>query len=274
MRRILFVVAVCMCAMSCGQTTKKASPKTLDQLHREFVDVMLDSTASWKQVTDVVYPFTDSLCAAAADEASLKNRMFGQEWGYMTIELMSEKYAELKDAGKDADYDDVTKILGQIADGMMLWFYSEDEQLPHLWRDHYYVCHQHSEEPTNGFFHLMVTVPTEERPEPTLRIFYPDSAEGSPFIVFTKYKEDGGVEEDEKSRDLIQLENWSPKDSVEEGYPMYATGDASVVEKMLNNDVAYLMFVSGESANGDPGETEIARLGLGSFQELWKTIVH
>lgn len=274
MKRILFVVAVCMCAMSCGQTTKKASPKTLDQLHREFVDVMLDSTASWKQVTDVVYPFADSVCAAAADEVSLKNRMFGQEWGYMTIELMSEKYAELNDAGKDADYDDVTKILGQIADGMMLWFYSEDEQLPHLWRDHYYVCHQHSEEPTNGFFHLMVTVPTEERPEPTLRIFYPDSAEGSPFIVFTKYKEDGGVEEDEKSRDLIQLENWSPKDSVEEGYPMYAIGDASVVEKMLNNDVAYLMFVSGESANGDPGETEIARLGLGSFQELWKKIVH
>ena len=274
MKRILFVVAVCMCAMSCGQTTKKASPKTLDQLHREFVDVMLDSTASWKQVTDVVYPFADSVCVAAADEVSLKNRMFGQEWGYMTIELMSEKYAELNDAGKDADYDDVTKILGQIADGMMLWFYSEDEQLPHLWRDHYYVCHQHSEEPTNGFFHLMVTVPTEERPEPTLRIFYPDSAEGSPFIVFTKYKEDGGVEEDEKSRDLIQLENWSPKDSAEEGYPMYAIGDASVVEKMLNNDVAYLMFVSGESANGDPGETEIARLGLGSFQELWKKIVH
>ena len=179
----------------------------------------------------------------------------------------------LGEHGRKGPYD-VTKILGQIADGMMLWFYSEDEQLPHLWRDHYYVCHQHSEEPTNGFFHLMVTVPTEERPEPTLRIFYPDSAEGSPFIVFTKYKEGGGVEEDEKSRDLIQLENWSPKDSVEEGYPMYAIGDASIVEKMLNNDVAYLMFVSGESSNGDPGETEIARLGLSSFQELWKKKVH
>ena len=274
MRRILTISAICICALSCGQSPKKTASRTIDQLHREFVDVMLDSTTSWKQVTDVMYPFTDSLCAAAADEASLKNRMFGQEWGYMTIELMSEKYAELNDAGKEADYDDVTKILGQIADGMMLWFYSEDEQLPHLWRDHYYVCHQHSEEPTTGFFHLRVTVPTEERPEPTLRIFYPDSAEGSPFIVFTKYKEDGGIEEDEKSRDLIQLENWSPKDSVEEGYPMYAIGDASVVEKMLNNDVAYLMFVSGESANGDPGETEIARLGLGSFQELWKKIVH
>ena len=191
----------------------------------------------------------------------------------MTIELINEKYAELNDAGKAADYNDVTKIIDRIADGMMLWFYSADEQLPHLWRDHYYVCHQNSEEPTNGFFHLMVTIPTEEHPEPTLRIFYPDSAEGSSYIVFTKYKEDGGVEEDEKSRDLIRLDNWSPKDSVEEGYPMYAIGDASVVELLLNNDVAYLMFVSGESANGYPGETEIARIGLGPFQELWKKVI-
>ena len=29
-----------------------------------------------------VYPFADSVCLAAADEASLNNRMFGQEWGY------------------------------------------------------------------------------------------------------------------------------------------------------------------------------------------------
>ena len=76
----------------------------------------------------------------------------------MTIELINEKYAELNDAGKAADYNDVTKIIDRIADGMMLWFYSADEQLPHLWPDHYYVCHQNSEEPTNGFFHLMVTV--------------------------------------------------------------------------------------------------------------------
>ena len=82
------------------------------------------------------------------------------------------------------------------------------------------------------------------------------------------------MEEDEDSRDLVRLENWSPKDSIEDGYPMYAVGDASIVEKMLHNDVAYLMFQSGVSANGDPGETEIARLSLNSFQEKWKEIVH
>ena len=56
---------------------------------------------------------------AAADEASLNNRMFGQEWGYMIIELINEKYADLNDAGKAADYNDVTKIIDRIADGMM-----------------------------------------------------------------------------------------------------------------------------------------------------------
>ena len=274
MYRFPFIIAICICISSCGQTPKKSVTKTIDQIYREFVNVMLDSTASWKQVTDLAYPFVDSLCVAAADESSLKNRMFGQEWGYMTIELMSEKYAELNDAGKDVNYDDVSNILGKLADGLMVWFYSPDEQLPHVWRDHYYVCHQQADEPTDGFFHLMVTVPTDEMPEPTLRIFYPEAAESSPIIIFTKYKGNGSTEEDEDSRDLVRLEKWSPKDSVEDGYPMYATGDADIVDKMLHNDVAYLMFLSGTSANGDPGGTEIARLSLNSFQEQWNKVVH
>ena len=274
MRRTLLIITIIIVVISFGLNRKKTTPKTLDQLHHEFVDVMLDSTASWKQVTDVANPFVDSLCAAAADESSLKNRMFGQEWGYMTIELMSEKYDELNEAGKDVNYDDLSNILDTLADGLMVWFYSPDEQLPHVWRDHYYVCHQQADEPTNGFFHLMVTIPTDEMSEPSLRIFYPDAAESSPIIIFTKYKGNGSTEEDEDSRDLVRLENWSPKDSVEDGYPMYAIGDASVVDKMLHNDVAYLLFFSGTSVNGDPGGTEIARLSLGSFQEQWNKVVH
>ena len=274
MKSIFTIAIIVICTISCSQRAIRTTLNTRDQIHKEFVNVMLDSSISWKQVLDVTYPFVDSLCAAAADESSLNNRMFGQEWGYVTIEAITEKYAELQDAGKDVDYDDVSSILGQIADAMMLWFYSSDEQIPNVWRDHYYVCHQHSDEPTNGFFHLMVTIPTEAQPEPTLLIFYPDSAEGSPMIVFSKYIEDGGVEEDEDSRDIVRLNNWSPKESGEDGFPMYAMGDASVVEKMLQNDVAYLLFQSGTSANGDPGETEVARLSLDSFQEMWKERVH
>lgn len=272
MKRIVTIVAIGICALSCGQSPKKTGPSTLEQLHHKFIDVMLDSTVSWKRVIDVVKPFVDSICVSATDEESIKNRMFAQEWGYVTIGALSDKYIELKDAGKEVSADELSTILDRLADAMMLWFYSPDEPLPHLWRDHYYACHQHAEEPTNGFFHLMVILPTEDQPEPTLRIFYPDSAEGAPMMVFSKYIEGGGIEEDEDSRDLVILENWSPKDSVEEGYPMVATGDASIVEKMLQNDVMYLLFQSAKSVNGDPGETEIARMSLDSFQELWKRI--
>lgn len=272
MRKVFTIAIICLCAISCGQTSNKTESMSRVQLHKEFVEVMLDSTASWKQVTDAVKPFVDSICVAAADEESIKNRMFAQEWGYVTIGALSDKYIELKDAGKDVSADELSTILDRLANAMMLWFYSPDEPLPHLWRDHYYACHQHAEEPTNGFFHLMVILPTEDQPEPTLRIFYPDSAEDAPMMVFSKYIEGGGIEEDEDSRDLVILENWSPKDSIEEGYPIVATGDATVVEKMLQNDVAYLLFQSGISANGDPGETEIARLSLASFQEMWKKI--
>ena len=34
-------------------------------------------------------------------------------------EEINEKYADLNDAGKAADYNDVTKIIDRIADGMM-----------------------------------------------------------------------------------------------------------------------------------------------------------
>lgn len=274
MNRILTLVVFYLCAISCGQTSSMTESKTRAQLHKEFVEVMLDSTISWKQVTDVVKPFVDSICVAAADEESINNRMFAQEWGYVTIGALSDKYIELKEAGKDVSADELSTILDRLADAMMLWFYSPDEPLPHLWRDHYYACHQHAEEPTNGFFHLMVILPTEDQPEPILRIFYPDSAEGAPMIVFSKYIEDGGIEEDEESRDLVFLENWSPKDSVQESYPMVATADAAVVEKMLQHDLAYLLFQSGTSANGDPGETEIARISLESFKKMWKERVH
>ncbi len=274
MRKVFAIAVFCLCAISCGQTSRMTESKTRAQLHKEFVEVMLDSTVSWKQVTDAVKPFVDSICVAAADDASIDNRIFAQEWGYVTIGALSDKYIELKDAGKDVSADELSTILDRLADAMMLWFYSPDEPLPHLWRDHYYACHQHAEEPTNGFFHLMVILPTEDQPEPILRIFYPDSAEGAPMIVFTKYIEGRGIEEDEDSRDFVILENWSPKDSVEEGYPIVAEGDAAIVEKMLQNDVAYLLFQSGTSDNGDPGETEIARLSLDSFQEMWKKRVH
>lgn len=268
--QILTIVVACACAICCGQTTKKNTPKTLDQLHHTFVEVMLDSTASWNQIIKAADPFADSLCAAATDENSLRNRMYGQEWGYMTIELLFESFSDLADAGKDVNNDDLETVIAKITKATTRWFYSPDEQLPHIWRDHYYVSNKSAEDPTDGFFHLMVTLPTQEHPKPTLQIFYPESAVGRPAIIFRENLDDQVVDDDFDMKNLIELDNWYEKDEVEEGMPMQASADETVVEKMLAHQVMYLLFQSDTAADGTPGELEIARVNLAPLQSIWK----
>ena len=115
----------------------------------------------------------------------------------------------------------------------------------------------------------MVTLPTKERQEPSLEIFYPDAADDVPVLIFSKYLKDGSAEEDYDNQEIIPLSDWSKKDEVQEGFPMHAKAGADVVEKMLDYDVLYLMFRSSISPDGDPAETEIARLSLNPFHCKW-----
>lgn len=266
----LTILVICACATCCSQGAKKNTPATLSQLHRTFVDVMLDSTSSWNQIVSAVHPFADSLCAAATDENNLKNRMYGQEWGYMTIELLIESYSDLVAAGEDVNNDDLETVISQITKAATKWFYSPGEQLPHIWRDHYYVSNKSAEKPTNGFFHLMVTLPSQERPKPTLQIFYPENAVGRPAIIFRDNLDDQVVDDDFYMKNLIELDNWYETDEVEEGMPMQASADETVVEKMLAHQVMYLLFQSDTAADGTSGEIEVARVNLAPFQSIWK----
>ena len=55
---------------------------------------------------------------------------------------------------------------------------------------------------------------------------------------------------------------------------MYAEGDVGIVNKMLKNDVLYLMFTSEATADGAPGETEIARVNLHPMQRIWEIVIN
>lgn len=269
MKLYLSVMILSICAISCGQTPEKSAPRTMEQLYHEFVDVMLDSTANWDQVTAVTYPFADSVCAAATDASSLKNRMIGQKWGYAIIDLMIEKYCDLTDAGEDANYDDVHKVVANLSESTSVWFYDPDERLPNIWRDHYYMSNKTSEEPSEGFFHIMVTLPTKEQPEPTLRIFYPESAADMPAIIFREHSGDNVVDDDLDMKKFIVLDNWYEKE-VEEGMPMRASADEEVVKMMLSHPVMFLLFQSGNAPDGTTGEAEVAKVNLVPLHDLWK----
>ena len=270
MQKLIPVVAIFIVLFaSCRQHQQGSESASQPTFQKTFLDVVLDSTATWAQINEAATAFVDSLFIIAADESNGKNRLAAQQWGYMTIELLYETYDEMKEAGKEVNYDDLPPLLERINDAASIWFYTEDEQLPHIWRDHYYVCHQQAENPINGFFHIMVTLPTKERQEPSLEIFYPDAADDVPVLIFSKYLKDGSAEEDYDNQEIIPLSDWSKKDEVQEGFPMHAKAGADVVEKMLDYDVLYLMFRSSISPDGDPAETEIARLSLNPFQCKW-----
>ena len=272
MKQISLLLLILL-ALSCGQTQRKVENTTsLSDLHKSFVEVILDSTSSWQMVNAAALPFVDSLCIAALDENDLGRRLYGQEWGYMTIGLITEKYSQLFGVGNEVSQNEYALILDRLSDAVSSWFYSDDDILPCIWRDHYYTSNQNTENPVDGYFHIMITLPTEEDPSPSLQIFYPEAAEGDPFLVFSQYINPDGVEESPDNREVVQLKDWLPKDGIANGFPMYAGGGADIVEKMLYSDVMYLMFSSEATAEGAPGETEVARVSLKPMQTLWKQL--
>lgn len=269
MKQISLLFLLYLCAFTCGQVHKKGdNNEPLPDVRKTFVEIALDSTSSWRMVNTAAITLVDSLCSASADESSLQRRLYGQEWSHMTIGLLSDKYSQLVNAGEEVSSDEFARILERLSDALSLWFYSEEDILPCIWRDHYYTCNQNADNPVDGYFHIMITLPTEEDPAPSLQIFFPEAADSNPFIVFARL-------DDQKNnkQEVIQLNDWQPRDSIAMGYPMYAEADAEIVNKMLINDVMYLMFTSEPTSDGAPGETEIARVNLLPMQRLWERFV-
>lgn len=259
-------------AVSCGHTTKKAEFKSYEDVVNAFEDVINDTTATWEQVIKMASVYMDSISVYTADENNLKHRILGQDNGFMVIGLLGDKYEEMVAAGKEANYDDILPLLDRFYDIEGVWFYSENEEIPHIWRDHYYVCHKESNNPVHGYFHIMVTLPCEALPESTVQIFYPDDADCEPILSFSKYLPDGSAMDDPNNRETFHLDDWNKKNEVEEGFPMYAKGGRDLLDKMLYYDVMCLMFRSGESKYGDPSELELSRLELEHFQMKWKEV--
>ena len=110
-----YYIILLLFAFSCGQSQRKTEDTiSLSDLHRSFVEVVLDSTSSWQRVNAAALPFVDSLCIAALDENSLERRLYGQEWGYMAIGLITEKYAQLFSSGNEVSQNDYSLILERL----------------------------------------------------------------------------------------------------------------------------------------------------------------
>lgn len=265
MRQIVFLFLLAAAAgCTPGQQGKETERVTFSETMRRAVDALTDSAATWQQICDAVVPASDSLIAAMLNTDNTRKRVHGQEWGYVLIEGFLEKYCELDAKGEMVSESSMVKILGDLSVAINQWFFDDSGDRPVLWKDHYYASNQSAEMPVSGFFHLMVDLPTENHPDPTLHIFFPQSAKGSPALIF------GSSDDYVPNIDnLLTLERWHKKNEAQDGFPMYAGGGAELVEKMLHNAVVYILFESEDTPEGEPGEWETACLPLTSFQEMW-----
>lgn len=272
-RRIICIITTLLTVLSCGNAQKKGGNNNLFEMMQVLSVVTADTLSTWQDVMNATTPVIDSIILDATDEVDLKKRMLGQELGYLVMEAITDKYLDLKAHGESASSEELDRIVSDLQGALCCWFYSEDERLPHIWRDHYYVSNKNAEEPSNGFFHIMVSVPTPAQPAPNLYIYYPESEEGRPAIIFREHLDNDLVDDKFDVHDIVTLQDRYKKDEVEKGFPMYATADEDVVEKMLCNSVMYLLFQSRPASEGAPGEVEIARVHLEPFQIMWQELV-
>ncbi len=265
------LAALLILPVSCGRKARQAASGT--RAPASCFEVLLDSTSTFQQVRAAVLPWADSLRRAAADTVSLQTRMTAQQYAYVTIEMLAAKIGRLGKAGEDIPYEEFNDMMNPLLEAVNLWLYTTEDGLTSVWRDMYYASDQSAGNPVESYFHIMVVLPDDVDSEPELHIFFPESAQENPGLLFRKYKDLETLEEDEDSQVLIPLEEWYRKGELDAGYPMYASAGADVVEKMLEYDLMYILFSGGSTLDGSVGTNEMARLGLMYFQDKYTEAV-
>ncbi len=225
-----------------------------------------DSTLRAADFKNAIAPYLDTLVSLSGDQQNLKNRLVAQQVAYYAIDMLYDRFGS-EDAD-DADLKTLDSMMSPLLEALGKWFYEVEDGIPVLWHDMYYLADKESDNPINGYFHIMVLLPTEDHPEAELDVFFPDNAEGLPYMIFTKFVEPDTIDEDSSSVVTVSFDNWYRRDEVEEGYPLYGVAGPDVIEKMLSNDVMYLFY----SRSQDPASEshyETARLSLQYFQQKY-----
>lgn len=264
------LLALCFTGFLCSCGQKQRKTNKLTDLMMATVEVMADPSSTWQQIEEITDSLAISLCEATDNEKDFAQRLVAQQISLMMIGQITDKADEFRASGKELSELGFFLIVKKLMYPACRWYYSDDERLPNIWKDLYYRSNKDAVEPVDSYFHLLVTLPTTDNPSPSFHIFFPDSAEDNPRLVFMKRGEEKGPVDESDIRDQLVLTDYTKKDEVEVGYPMHSVADESFVKRLLENDILYILFQSSEAPSGEAGENEIARVELGEFQSLWQ----
>ena len=249
------------------------SQKSIYEHLLDFLLVVQDSTSNWQTVKTVILPMVESLCDALSEENDRGRRLSLQGIAYQIIMATIKKYHETQ--GIDGTEDDagVDKIVSRLSDAIFRWFFDSNEEHPSLWRDDTMIPDKKTGKRIEGYLHFSVLLPTKDKPEPSLYITYPETAEGHPIILFRDFNKDG-TERIERG-DFIRFEKLVAKGEVEDNTRMFSISGPEVVEKMLAHEMMYIFFDREHADEDENDGLEIAaRLPLAQFQAKWKEYVN
>ena len=270
---VLLLLALCLLPQCRGKNVPSQSSgleisDSYERLAAGILDIMNDRSLSADALVEALSPYMDSIVAMANDSESLGNRMASQILAHQMVNQMTENYflADDSDDSVIKALDDV--ILPPILDVLGKWFIDIDDETHVLWSDKLYISDKQSDEPINGYFHIMVLMKVEDDDVPELDIFFPDCAVSLPVLAFAKDDNLDALPDDQDSIVQIPLEQWFARNELAEGYPLFAFAGQEVVEMMLENDIMFISFSRSKDYNTDMFET--ARLSLAPFQEKYQ----
>ena len=270
-RKLFFLSAVlllsCLLLKQCreekspGEYTKIVffEDESLRNLAARMQDFFDDPSLGFRELMQALAPCFDSLRVLVRDEDNPGLRISAQLLSYRAIALLEDR-CEMEETD-EADVNEKDNMASRLVAAIRQWYYSEVDGLPVIWQDMCYVSKKETDDPIDGFFHFMVILPSEDRPEAKLKVFFPDNAVSHPQMIFFNYDDDGVIEGD-------HFDNWYMKTETGDGHPLYGVAGQDIVDKMLAHDVMALSFSNSEREE----DVEIAQLRLNHFQQKYKEL--
>ena len=265
--------------MSCGSTNSENNKKSENgDYEKESTSVMLervsqvmsDSTATPKAVSDAVLPLADRLLEMVKGED--KNKRVGALG--LSQDLLMDIVFKFNDLTKEESelLHGCLSALGKVAEQWAVVKVADGTFT--LTKEIVYVSYQGSDYSKEGVITIQVTPPASNEQEPYVKVTFPSTAVSSPVMVFSRYKASDEMEEDRGSWKQVEFEHWWGKEQLGTGIPLMASGRGNILENMLGYDTVYISFISEDVSKKYPGGYEAARISLKSFKEEYAKHQH
>jgi hypothetical protein len=271
MKKLSLLLIVLM-TMSCGCVNSENNQKTRDAksehvstsvMLERVSQVMADSTATPKAVSDAVLPLADRLLEMVKDED--KNKRVGALG--LSQELLMDimfKFNNLT-KGESELLHECLSALGRVGEQWAVVKGADGTFT--LTKEIVYVSYQGTDYSKEGVITIQVTPPASTEQEPYVKVTFPSTAVTSPVMVFSRYKSSEEMEEDREGWKQVEFDQWWGKEQLGAGIPLMASARSNLILRMLEYDTVYISFISEDVSEKFLGGYEAARISLNSFKE-------